>query len=536
MNRNLFWRISAISLLLVALFLVTPFLSSVSLLGFKPFFANNNSFADTFLRTVLYSFLSAIVLAKIGFWGAIALSKIPFFSKLGKSLSILILPITLGNISIAFIVKFLFGDTAFFATIIEKGVVFKLSFLLLLQMWQYGLLFIYLFWLQFQNISANKLEYAAANHFSFFHTIKDIYLPGSKNLVILTASLGMIFSLYEESKIQYLFKASQGTDSELITNWIGRNYQSYLLVNPQFAADFAFQSGWVIMIFAILILAFLFLLVNGLFYINSKSKTYPVILILPSKFIRKILTDAWAFFLIFIIAIPVVWCLFKMEYKFGFDTFSIALPLLMTFIAATTASVIAIFFGISARQGWKELLSSFNNRSLIFFTSMFLVLLIPPIIILISGYKWMGALGYSSLSLVYTVWVLGHTVLLSLPLLGSFVLFNHFRVTNNELDYLMVYKLTKVQLIKFSFLKRFKAEYLLLFIIGFAFIWNEAILNNLFSDYIPSFVSGLKMLITGRGADYSKAFGYLLVSLLLAVSAVVVWRYIIHKAEQWTTK
>jgi hypothetical protein len=95
-----------------------------------------------------------------------------------------------------------------------------------------------------------------------------------------------------------------------------------------------------------------------------------------------------------------------------------------------------------------------------------------------------------------------------------------------------VYKLSKAETIRFSFFKRFKAEYLLLFIIGYSFIWNEAVLNNLFSDYIPSFVSGMKMLITGRGADYDKAFGYLLVSFIVALLSAIIWRYIIEKAQK----
>jgi ABC-type tungstate transport system substrate-binding protein len=162
---------------------------------------------------------------------------------------------------------------------------------------------------------------------------------------------------------------------------------------------------------------------------------------------------------------------------------------------------------------------------------MFLIMLIPPIIVLISGFKWMGLIGYNSEIIIYAIWILGHTIL-TLPILGSFVLSNHFRVSNNELDYLKVFKLNNSELIRLSFLKRFKAEYLLLFIIGYSFIWNEAILNNLFSDYIPSFTSGLKMLITGRAADYSSAFGYLLVSIILAVTAVLIWRYIIEKAHK----
>jgi hypothetical protein len=203
----------------------------------------------------------------------------------------------------------------------------------------------------------------------------------------------------------------------------------------------------------------------------------------------------------------------------------------MAFIATFASSATAIFFGIASRLGWKQTLSSFSQKSLPFFVLLFALLLVPPIAILITGYKWMSFVGYSSQFLIYTIWIIGH-ILLTLPVLGSFVLFNHFRVSNNEIDYLQVYKLTRAETIQYSFFKRFKVEYLLLFIIGYSFIWNEAVLNNLFSDYISSFVSGMKMLISGRGADYDKAFGFLLCSFIVALLSAAIWRYIIERAQK----
>ncbi len=533
--KNTFWKLLAAGLLILVLLLVFPFFANFSILGFKSLIANDNLFSSTLIRTFSFAILSGIVLAFAGFFGAILLIKVRAFSRIGKSLSVLILPVTLGNISIAFICKLLIGDSAFFASIIDKGLVLKLGFMLFLQFWQFGLLFIYLFWLQFQSIPANRLEYAVANKFSFYHTIKDIYLPHTRNLWILMASLGMVFSLYEESKIQYLFKASQGTNSELITNWLDRNYQSSLLVNPGYATNLIFQSGWTVFLMAILVLAAIYLIINAAFKLTAKAKGYPEKSTKAYPRFWNALNNSWGVLLIFLVVVPVIVSLLSIKYNLGSETFALGFPLIMTFLAAIAATVVAVFFGIAARVGWKQTLGNFNNRSLIFFILIFILLLIPPIIILISGYKLMALLGYTSLTVVYIVWILGH-ILLSLPVLGSFVLFNHFRVSNNELNYLSVYRLSRIELLQNSFIKRFRAEYLLLFIIGFSFIWNEAIMNNLFSDYIPSFVAGLRMLITGRGADYTKAFGYLIISLGLAISAVFVWRYIIHRAEKWRLK
>lgn len=527
------WKVFAIELLLATLLVLFPFLSGISSSGVSGLL-DNLSFQSTLQTTLLNALVSAVVLVVFGFWGAIALLKVPMFSFIGKNLGLLIIPITLGNISIAFICKLLWGDTAFFSTIAQGSPTGKLGFLLLLELYQYGLLFVYLFWMQLQNIDANRLNFAMATRFSFYQKLKDIYLPHTRNLWLLLASMAFVFALYEESKIAYLFKVSQGTNSELITNWLTRNYQTNLLVNPDFARNLIFDASAIIFVISVLGLMLLFLL---LYYLIKKStglKFYPSHSVTKTNSIA-LKNIGYVFGLLFsLVAIaPIILSVTKINISFNFS--HLGFPLLMTLIAALASAAIAILFGITARLGWKQMLSSFNQRSLPFFILLFALLLVPPLVLLITGYKWMGLIGYSSLTIIYVIWIVGH-ILFTLPVLGSFVLFNHFRVSNNELDYLQVYKLNKWETVRFSFLKRFEAEYLLLFIIGYSFVWNEAVLNNLFSDYIPSFVSGMKMLITGRGADYDKAFGYLLVSFTVALLSAGIWRYIMEKAHQQQSK
>jgi len=91
--------------------------------------------------------------------------------------------------------------------------------------------------------------------------------------------------------------------------------------------------------------------------------------------------------------------------------------------------------------------------------------------------------------------------------------------------------LSKWEIAKTSFLQRFKAEYLLLFILAFSFIWNEGVVNNLFSDFIPSFAANLKMLITGRAADLQHAAAYLWMSIALSLISVVLWFSIVRRGR-----
>jgi ABC-type sugar transport system permease subunit len=536
MGSQIRWRIVIGVMILVILSIISPFLLTAFHLNFTFSINNINLFTDTVERTIFYSVISSVLLTAVGFWGAVALRTVPFFSGLGKNLSVLILPAVLGNISIAFICKLLIGDSAFFADIVQKGGLYKLLFLMLLQIWQYGLLFVYMFWLQFQSIPLKWFDYARAANFSFSQKIKDIYLPQTRDLSILLLLLGFIFSLFEESKISYLFKVSQGTNSELITNWLARNYQSTLLINPGYAENMVFTAGMEVFVIATITFILLFLIAGIFFKGIAKAKIYRSLKEHKQSFISfnsSLNSRTFALVLSLLVIVPVIWAMFSLPFSIGNNLFELGFPLMMTLLAAILSAVIAIIFGIASRLGWRQKLSTFNNRSLPFFILLFLLMLIPPIIILLCGYKWMSRIGYGSDTVIYLVWMIGH-VILTLPILGSFALFNHFRVSTNELNYIEVFKLKTKEVIKLSFLSRFKAEYLLLFIIGYSFIWNEAILNNLFSDYIPSFASGLKMLITGRGADYSKAFGYLLVSVSLAFLSVLLWRGILEKAQKNT--
>jgi hypothetical protein len=86
-----------------------------------------------------------------------------------------------------------------------------------------------------------------------------------------------------------------------------------------------------------------------------------------------------------------------------------------------------------------------------------------------------------------------------------------------------------MQIVRDSFFRRYQAEYLLTFLIAFSLIWNESIINNLLSDFIPSFVSEMKMNIEGRAADYAKGMNYLFVALCISILAMGLWKSILNK-------
>ena len=158
------------------------------------------------------------------------------------------------------------------------------------------------------------------------------------------------------------------------------------------------------------------------------------------------------------------------------------------------ATILSVMLGIFFRLGWKKITHTFNHRSLVLFISLFVVQLVAPMILVLAGYQWMKFTGYQGRLNLNIIWIAGH-ILLILPLLTSFILVTQTGTANADISYLETHKLTFVELIQDLFLRRYLAEYLFTFLIAFSLIWNEGIIGNILSDFIPSFVSEIGITI-----------------------------------------
>lgn len=470
-------------------------------------------------RSILFALGSSILNVLLSLLIALSISSVPLNSRKAGLIAFLIVPIMLGNMSIAFIGKVIFSGSAFF----QDSALTKFSGLTVIQFWQYGSLFIYLFWLNMQNIPYTSLNYAHAVKMSFGERVKDLLLPACRNLAMLLFILNFILSVYEDAKIQIIFKSSVGTHTELISQWLNRTYQSNSLIGSLFANQKAIQYGFTILLLALavtMILTFIFsfaydktIKLNTAFHF-SKNRYF-------SHIIPVVLGA--------VIFCPLLFTVFMTIKNFQFEFFHLITPFLFTFLATALAVLFSTFLGITLRLAWKETLSSFNSRSLVYFTLLFVLQLVPPIIIYLTGFQWLKLTGYQSLWNLQLVWVVGHIILI-LPLMVSFVSVFHFRTSNNEIRYMEAHGFSLRQIFNDSFLRRYRAEYLFTSLIGFSLIWNESVINNLFSDFIPSFVSEMKMNIEGRAADYAKGMSYLFIAIGIAIAAIWIWRGIITKS------
>jgi hypothetical protein len=89
--------------------------------------------------------------------------------------------------------------------------------------------------------------------------------------------------------------------------------------------------------------------------------------------------------------------------------------------------------------------------------------------------------------------------------------------------------MTKSDIVKYSFLKRFKKDYILTFLFAFTFIWNDVTLNNILSDKVPSFADKMQRLFIGRATNDAQATLYALIAMIIALICLSLWRGVIKQ-------
>ena len=282
-----------------------------SLIGFHfnfDLFVKNQDGHSAFTRSFLFALGSTVVNVILSLLCAIGLSKVRLNSSRGKLLSFLIIPVLLGNMSCAFIGKILFTDSA----TIQSDPFTKFLTLTLIQFWQYGTLYIYLFWLNIQNIPKLTLNYAQATKMSFVEKVKDIILPACRNLAVLLFILNFIFSIFEDAKIQFIFKSSIGTHTELLSQWLNRTYQSDSLINLGFSNERITQLS-----FFVLALTFISTIISALiflFFYKNFVKTKTILRIRRGSINPVIIYIALALFII----VPIFYAVFSTVKDFNF--------------------------------------------------------------------------------------------------------------------------------------------------------------------------------------------------------------------------
>ena len=476
-------------------------------------------FIPAYLRSCFFAIISALLCTIGGLQIALCIRGISLYSRLGKTMSLLIIPIALGNMTTAYIVKCSLYGTIFFDYVMGWGYWSQTLLMCFLQFWSYGTLFIYLFWIGIQTIPRKYDDYRKAVGMSDKEEIRDIILPSIRNLFILLFIIVFLFSFYELPKSQFVFKASYGMGTELVNHALNRIYQIFSTINPALAGMTMFKVGCLVAFITLIIVGLCgFCALKG----YSQLLKGRVFTLIGKKF-KNI-----AYVCIFCTVLPIITGLYGSKYIINMDTIiEMFVPMSLTFLAAFCATGYAVLSGIASRLVFPNLLNKFKKGALLYILTIFLLQLFPPICLMVCGYGWLSKIGYDGIY-IYIVWIIGH-VLLMFPVLGSFVVATHFVVRNEELEWQKVHGVSAWEIISFSFLKRFKAEYILTFLFSYTMIWNDMIINSILSDYIPSFADKMQRLFIGRATDDTKAALFAILSITIAMGCVCVWNYVLKK-------
>lgn len=526
-GERLAYRVIPVVILLALLLYLLPvaLLSDFGQIWNHP---GTNQLLTVIFRSITFALMSAGLCTSFGFLCALYFRNYSLNSLRGKWLSVLIIPFLLGNVSVAYLFKMLLLDSTVKAASFDNPWLIY-GQMLLIQLWQFGSLFAYLSWLSLTNISPNKLAFLKTADLNYYEQVKDIYLPHAKNLLVLLFLIGFVFAFYEDVKLTLIFSVSPGTDSELISHWLYRRFRSDLLINFPYAAQ-GIASYSLMLILPIAFMAFLlcsFLLSTGLSSL-SRCRWSPKNTSISHDEKKEGLLG---FMLVLgLLATPIVYLLLTRVVNLDNDVGILWRPLWLTTLASLAATLLAIALSISLRLLSPVGMGGFNTKSILVLTALYTVRLAPPIVLLIAGFKWLDYFDLSRQSGITFFWVMGHCML-SLPLLASFLVISHFRLDYKELEYLSIFKISEIQKVWRNFILRFRGEYLLTFLFATTIIWNESVINRVFSDYVPSFVSILLRTISSRQADYSDAMLFLLISLLLAAACLLLWSQSLSKMK-----
>src|ERR1051325_8554319 len=101
-------------ILLYLLPLLSAFFSKESYTRFLGFLLYNEQGGIAFARTLIFASTVCVLEVLLGFVGGVILRRIQAFTAAGRTLSILLFPVLLGNLSIAFIFKIQFMNSSWF--------------------------------------------------------------------------------------------------------------------------------------------------------------------------------------------------------------------------------------------------------------------------------------------------------------------------------------------------------------------------------------------------------------------------------------
>ena len=490
---------------------------------------SEDGWAIPVLRSIVFAVVSSILTVPTAFLAAVAVRNVGL--SLSRVFSLALLPALLGSVAVAFSAKLFVMQWPLMQALVGAREWFPTwGSMLLVQGIQFGPLFTYLFFLSLRNIQTAPLDFATVSHLTSWEKLREVYWPDSRNLAALLTLFAMIEGLQEYSKFYLILHASAGTDMELASHRLLRYYTYYAPADPALATHVVLAISGIFVLFGIAATA-----LTVPFTVGTIDRLVIALGKLggPSSETRRFLSMAIAGLLLVVSFSPL---LAVAPYLFVGRWITLeAFIRSIEFTGVTTLIVtaLAICFGVASRLAFPERLERFGRQSLVILLALYMTLVLPPIAIAFCGFDWISLLGggLRSSMLVLTVWVIGQIVL-AFPIVSSFVLVTHFRLKTSEIQFQEISKASPMEVLHFSFWKRFRADYALIALFAFSLVWNEGTLSSIISGLsrdVPSVAVRLLERVDGRAASYNESANLMLISLVPVLPVLLLWTHMTRK-------
>lgn len=448
------------------------------------------------------------------------------------ALPLLLLPLLMGQVAAGFLCKIAILRLPLVGELIgSRGAVQTFVFLVLMYAYQYGPMCAYMLWLRIRELPVGQCDYASVARLSPAETFSDVIWPHLRSLCQVLGVLVLLLTTTEYAVSELSIGPSSGTGSSLLTHWLAETYRVWLPAGPALArAELAFYG----VTSAIIVLAaagFITAICSALG--DLLARLLPILSVLDSAMrsvdrLRHRLGSVVAAFGLSLCLAPIVLS-FAVFPPRPFAQATELIPAVFYAALAGLASVtvslgLALLARESARRGMFLRLRSAG-------AALFMLnpLAMPSFVVSIAAFGLVAASWNTSFFSVLALWSLGH-VLMAMPLIVAFGYWLHSRVTDAELEYQQVARLSWLERARVTFFDRLRAEYVLVLVFAWSLAWNDGVVNRVTSGQLPSLYAVLSPRISVR-PDYEAAQFALLLSVTAAVGMALSWSWLQVRSE-----
>ena len=439
-----------------------------------------------------------------------------FLIKIGckkTHLSFLILPFFLGSVTASYSWKNVFFFQISFFT--ENQFYLTIG-ILIIQFWKIGFILTYFYFFIIQDEISKIGSYIKTYKITQGEVLRDFILPKVENPYIINSILIFVFTFFDSTISEKVFRVSRGQNNQLINDWLNSFYKISMHSDYYLAFKQLIIYSLLTMIVALLVIIMTTLI--GKFIFNFYRKN---IIFLEKKSIDKQreYPALFRFTVLVVLLISILYPVLKPITKYYIEINVIPYEIVKMVVLTLACALLVVLFSLFIH--FKILIKSKFNRinNIRLAVLSFAFFLIPPVLIEKTSYELKSIFLFLDNTILWFIlqlfWSLPLILLFSLPLVYS--------ININSVKYDQVHKISILNSFNNNMLSVFNNSILLLFILVISIIWNDGIINSIFSDNLYSFASSFERVANGRVVDYQTANFMLALSLIISMVAILIY-------------